>query len=80
MEKTTQEKQGKGGKQKRHKEKRACALEKQRMEEKSLAQVEERKQRAAEEIKPNALDAETTWRNQIDELYAHEVAVPQTAT
>lgn len=50
------------------------------MEEKFWAQVEERKQRAAEEIKPNALDAETTWRNQIDELYAHEVAVPQTAT
>ena len=66
--------------QQRYEEERTRASERQRMEDKLQARVEERKRRAAGEIEGNALDAEVQWSNRIDELYAREAAVPQAGT
>lgn len=52
--------------QQRHEEDYACILEIQLMEKEHRAQVEERKQRATEEIQVDALDADAQWRNQTE--------------
>lgn len=47
------------------------------MEDEFWARVEEREQRAADNIEGNTLDVEVQWRNRMDELYACEAAIPQ---